>query len=255
MINRIFDPEPAIDLTLDEEESGFSAGPQRQPPAASKRSNRPQRQPPTTLLFTVLGGVCMVSAISSMLWLSHWNQMQQSLRQERNLLLMKQLRRLGPVNPEPVAGVTARLQPTNSAQQHVEQQLQGDQAVEAETLPPPRLAVLAPVEPRPAPLLRVPVSSKITAPAPPVATTPPAPLPASAPESSHGLDHLPQLVGVVAVSGRPGSAIFQLGQTSTSVNVGGVIGDSGWILRSAAADTATIERDGVMHQVSISNGY
>jgi hypothetical protein len=62
------------------------------------------------------------------------------------------------------------------------------------------------------------------------------------------------LVGVVAAAGRAGSAIFQVGEVTTSVGVGEAIGTSGWRLRSAASDTAEIERDGELRRVSISTG-
>jgi hypothetical protein len=61
-------------------------------------------------------------------------------------------------------------------------------------------------------------------------------------------------VGVVGAAGQPGSAIFQVGSSSTSVTVGEPIGSSGWRLRSADGDTAVIERGGEVRQVSIGNG-
>ncbi|MEA5411428.1 DUF4079 domain-containing protein, partial [Synechococcus sp. BA-120 BA3] len=63
------------------------------------------------------------------------------------------------------------------------------------------------------------------------------------------------LVGVVGSVGRPASAIFQMGGSSTSVSVGEAIGSSGWRLRSADGDTAMIERGGEVRRISISNGY
>ena len=65
----------------------------------------------------------------------------------------------------------------------------------------------------------------------------------------------PELVGVVSSVGRPASAIFQMGGSSSSVSVGETIGGSGWRLRSADGDTAQIERGGEVRRISISNGY
>jgi hypothetical protein len=62
-------------------------------------------------------------------------------------------------------------------------------------------------------------------------------------------------VGVVGSAGRPASAIFQMGGTSTSVSVGESIGGSGWRLRSAEGDAALIERGGEVRRIAISNGY
>jgi hypothetical protein len=63
-----------------------------------------------------------------------------------------------------------------------------------------------------------------------------------------------QLVGVVQVPGRPGSAIFQVGGSSTSAATGETIGSSGWRLRSASGDSAVIESNGVQRRLSISSG-
>jgi hypothetical protein len=96
----------------------------------------------------------------------------------------------------------------------------------------------------PTDVLKVPVSSQITSPAP----TP------TGSDSSKG-GNPPQLVGVVQVPGQGGSAIFQLGGSSTSAAVGESIGSSGWRLHSASGDTAVIEKGGEQRQISISSGF
>jgi murein DD-endopeptidase MepM/ murein hydrolase activator NlpD len=67
--------------------------------------------------------------------------------------------------------------------------------------------------------------------------------------------NVPHLVGVVQVPGQSGSAIFQLGGSSTSAAVGESIGSSGWRLRSASGDTAVIEKGGEQRRISISSGF
>ena len=96
----------------------------------------------------------------------------------------------------------------------------------------------------PADVLKVPVSSQITS---------PAPTPTGSDSSKGGSP--PQLVGVVQVPGQSGSAIFQLGGSSTSAAVGESIGSSGWRLHSASGDTAVIEKGGEQRQISISSGF
>jgi hypothetical protein len=255
MMNRVFDPEATIDL----DETSQAEPPPPLPLAPPVRRLRGRPAPPAaaparsdrhTLLLTAMGGVCMVSVASSVLYLTHSSRMQQALSQERSLLLVERLRSLGPANPAPLgAGVGSGLAAGPSVLP-----LAGDQ------LPPPpeepwieQLSQLPQPEGSRAPVLRVPVSPKLAAAAPPAtggdgghggrsaAAAPPAPV--------------PELVGVVGSAGRPASAIFQMGGSSTSVSVGEAIGGSGWRLRSADGDTAMIERGGEVLRISISNGY
>jgi hypothetical protein len=67
-------------------------------------------------------------------------------------------------------------------------------------------------------------------------------------------NHLPQLLGIVQRAGTPGAAIIQWDGTSASVNVGGAIGTSGWVLRSSTANSAIIERNGIQRRLSIDTG-
>ena len=97
-------------------------------------------------------------------------------------------------------------------------------------------------------VLQVPINSRITSPAP-AATG------ATTSSSGGGGGGAPQLVGVVQVPGQSGSAIFQLGSSSTSAAVGEGIGNSGWRLRSASGDSAVIEKGGEQRRVRISSGF
>ncbi len=258
-MNRIFDPEGTIDLPVEERppagDLALLPEKERQPlsvvPAATRR-----RQDQSVVLLAVLGGVCMVSAASSVLYLSHWNQTQQSLRQERNLLLVERLRNLGPANPPPVAPAAPVLGYPAPVSLQPPVALPAPQG--GDDLPPPpteawieELSSL-PTPERPAPpILSVPVSPRLAAAARPAAF--PARPPASAPDAASA--PLPVLVGVVAAAGRTSSAIFQVGSLSTSVSVGEAIGTSGWRLRSAGGDAAEIEKGDVVRRMSISNGF
>jgi hypothetical protein len=257
MMNRIFDPQETIDVGGDE-----AAAPEASRPDAAGRAGRrrlPTAKPAgpspaaagssphrtTVVLLATLGGVCMVSAASTMLYLRHWNQAQETLQQERNLLLVERLRTLGPATPAPLPAPQA---PPTAVAGVAAVPTVGDDG-----LPPPpdepwieeldRLPTAVP--PRP---LKVPVAANMAAP-PPAA----APAPAAAP-TPRGAGPAPLLVGVVGAQGQAGSAIFQMGGSSTSVSVGEAIGGTGWRLRSADGDTAVIERGGESRVVSIGNG-
>ncbi len=247
MMNRIFVADVTIDLPVQEELPML----ERALPPALERGRR-HDQP--VMLLVLLGGVCMVSAASSVLYLSHWNQEQQNLRQERNLLLVERLRNLGPAHPPPAAPAAPVLMDPAAVP------LQPPGAAAAgpagDELPPPpteawieELSSLPGPDRSAPPILSVPVSPRLAAAAPAAAPARPA-APAAPPPTS-----LPVLVGVVAAAGRPSSAIFQVGSGSTSVGVGEAIGTSGWKLRSAAGDKAEIEQGGVVRRVSISNGF
>lgn len=208
------------------------------------------------LLIAALVGVSIVSVAGSLLYFGYWNRLQQSLTQERNLLLVERLRNLGPANPAPVlapsaAPAAALPAPATSLSPSPAPTADG------EGLPPPppeepwieQLSTLPRPAPQPARVLTVPVSPPLAA-----ASTPAQPggSPAAAPVRSQG--PLPQLVGVVAGVGRIPSAIFLVGGNSLSVSAGEVIGSSGWRLRSAGGETALIERNGEVRQISIVSG-
>lgn len=97
-------------------------------------------------------------------------------------------------------------------------------------------------------VLRVPVSPKLAAAAPPAT-------PSAAPSASvAAAGPVPELLGVVAAPGKAGSAIFQTGGNSSNVGVGESIGSSGWRLRSAEGDAVLIERGGEVRRVSLGSG-
>ncbi len=259
MMNRVFDPEATIDLDVASQADSPPPLPLA-PPVRRLRGRpvspapAPSRHDRNTLLLTAMGGVCMVSVASSVLYLTHSSRMQQALSQERSLLLVERLRSLGPANPTPLgaAGVSSSLAGGPSVLP-----LASDQ------LPPPpeepwieQLSQLPQPEGSRAPVLRVPVSPKLAAAAPPAIGG------GSGGGNGYGERSaapaggpVPELVGVVGSAGRPASAIFQMGGSSTSVSVGEAIGSSGWRLRSADGDTAMIERGGEVRRISISNGY
>jgi hypothetical protein len=209
-----------------------------------------------TLLLVAASGLVTVTAGTTLLGLSLWQQSQQAIRQERNMLLVERLRAMGPAAAasQPATGAantssggaTATLPPADPNQ-----------------LPPPptepwmeELASLPASSAPPANVLRVPMNERVGSPAPPASGRPTGsgPRPGGAAPAPAPAAGLPQLVGVVQVPGRPGSAIFQMDGSSTSAAAGESIGSSGWRLQSASGDSAVIERNGVQQRISISSG-
>lgn len=191
------------------------------------------------LAMTLMTGTTLVG-------LALWQQGQQAIRQERNLLLVERLRALGPgqaTQDSAAAAPTATTAATANA---------GN----GEPPPPPseawmeELATLPASSAPPANVLRVPMNGQVSSPAPAATGGGGGSSVAAAPASAD----LPQLVGVVQVPGRPGSAIFQVGGSSTSAASGEAIGSSGWRLRSASGDSAVIESNGVQRRLSVSSG-
>ena len=62
---------------------------------------------------------------------------------------------------------------------------------------------------------------------------------------------VPELLGVVKVPGRSGSAIFSTGGNSLSTGVGEPIGSSGWILEQVQADQVVIRQGSDTLQLSL----
>ena len=207
------------------------------------------------LAIACSGGLaCLALGTSATLWLG-WNQASADLRQERTIRLIEGIRGLNSGDAaSSAAATTAKAdKPGHSA----------------DGLPPP-----PPNEPWIEELgqldgqgggsggggaapLQVPVNGTLRAPAP-VASAAPAAGPATAPPpvpSSGGGGGAPELVGVVQIPGKPGSAIFQVGGSSTNASSGESIGSSGWRLLSTSGDSAVIERAGVRRSVSISSGF
>jgi len=200
--------------------------------------------PQPLLLVAVFAGAGLITATSGVLALSQWNRFQESLQQERNLLLVERLRSFGPAaqpaQPTPPAPVLAP--PVQAAAPS------GGPVDDAGLPPPPPsepwiedLGAL-PQQPRPAQPLRVPVSPALAAAAPP-------PVRRRAPAGP-----VPLLVGVVAVPGKPGSAIFQMGGSTSTVAVGESIGGSGWRLIASQGDSVQIENQGEVRRISIGGG-
>ena len=99
--------------------------------------------------------------------------------------------------------------------------------------------------PAPMPPLRVEIPPVI----PPAATLDPAGEPPASPATSGTV--APELLGVVKVPGRSGSAIFTTGGNSLSTGVGEPIGSSGWILKQVQADRVVIRQGNDTLQLSL----
>lgn len=237
MLNRVFEPEKPIEVEVFDTPAAFSH-PGSIPvelhdlPPASKKHHQP------SLLLAGASVTVMVVAGMALAVLSLWNQSQQAIRQERNMLLIERLRTMGPGTTPVQANETAQTAAAGSAED-------GEL-----TTPPPsepwmeELATLPASSAPAADVLKVPVDSRISSPAP-----------AATGSASGGGGNAPQLVGVVQVPGQSGSAIFQLGSSSTSAAAGESIGSSGWRLRSASGDSAVIEKGNEQRRVSISSGF
>jgi hypothetical protein len=210
------------------------------------------------MLIGAFAAAGLVSATSGVLALSQWNRFQESLQQERSLLLVERLRNFGPAAQAPSTppapalappiGMTGQASaPQTALQPQAQTYSQGSGSADTDLPPPPpqeawieQLGEL-PRPQRSAPLLRVPVSPKLAAAAAPVRRSPP-PGP------------LPLLVGVVGAPGKVGSAIFQMGGSTSTVSVGEAIGNSGWRLRSTDGDSVQIEHDGDVRRIAIGSG-
>ncbi len=272
VLNRVFAPEAPIDVEICETAEP-PAAPAPAPPAGARSSRpkpaaAPRRKPTATaprtpgswtqlqgqpsLVLAAASVLVTVTAGTTLLGLSLWQQSQQAIRQERNMLLVERLRAMGPA----AAGAQTPAATATSSSNGSTATLP---AADPNQLPPPptepwmeELASLPAGSAPPANVLRVPMNGRVGSPAPPAsgrsATD-------ARPEARPGpTGDLPQLVGVVQVPGRPGSAIFQVEGSSTSAAAGESIGSSGWRLQSASGDSAVIERNGVQQRISISSG-
>ena len=261
VLNRVFEAETAIEVEVlerpPEEPAQPAAAAAIAAPAAETPEpvRRPHRRRATwpdwmgeqpSLMLAGIGVTALIAAGGSLLLVGLWSQSQQALRQERNLLLLERLRNLGPAAAEPAPSASAASADAQAG------------SATSDGLPPPppnepwmqELATLPSSGAPTAEPLRVPVSERITSP-PPVASS------SGSRTGSGGATGgaAPQLVGVVQVPGRNGSAIFQVGGSSTSAGVGESIGGSGWRLVSASGDSAVIERGGEQRRLSISSGF
>ena len=245
VLNRVFEPEKPIEVE-------FCDSPRQAPlqavePTLVINPLPSHRAKPGLLLAITTGAVVATGAALVVLGL--WNQSQQAIQQERNMLLIERLRNMGPSSSDATSQTTA------------DATAEGDQssataagAAQGGDLPPPppgepwveELAALPATGAPLAGVLRVPVNGRITSPAPEASGNS---------KSGATGSSAPQLVGVVQVAGQSGSAIFQIGGSSTSAAVGESIGASGWRLRSAGGDSAVIEKGGEQLRVSISSGF
>jgi hypothetical protein len=277
VLNRVFSPEAPIDVEVCDTPMGAGStvfAPRAQPadagrsPAAPRATarrvpssrgqgraasawNRSLQQQPA-LVMAAVGLTVTTLAGSALIGLSLWGQSLQAMRQERTMLLVERLRAMGPATmPAPTAAAADEL-----ALQPVEEPL-----ATADDLPPPplepwmeELATLPASSAPAANVLKVPMSARVSRPAPPAASaTGSGPSKVSVAPAADDAS-LPQLVGVVQVPGQNGSAIFQVGGSSTSAAIGESIGNSGWRLAGASGDTAVIERNGQQRRISISGG-
>jgi len=268
-MNRVFSPEPSIEVEVVDTGSLTTASapmgtasdrtPQAaaakvsraQPPSARPVASQQQRATPLAT-FAVMTALMAASAVAG---LGLWSQHQQALQQERNMLLIERLRNLGSTAEGTAAtGVAPGSDATTDST--------------SSDLPPPppnepwmeELASLPSSSAPAARVLKVPMSNRVQTAAPAAQASSPS-RPASdksdgsGNDSDSGAGALPNLVGVIQIPGRGGSAIFQLNGNSTSAAVGESIGSSGWRLQSASGDSAVIERGGEQRRLSITSGF
>jgi hypothetical protein len=204
------------------------------------------------LLLAAAGSILLLTGATSFALWRGWTQANLDLRQERTLRLLEGIRGLA----SPAATTTTPTTTSNA---------KSDSNAAAADLPPPpppgepwieELSQLpAGASPGGAPPLRVPVSGTLNAPPPPASASAAASSSSSNGSGATAGGNLPELLGVVQIPGKPGSAIFQVGGSSTNALVGEGIGSSGWRLQSASGDSAVIERAGVTRRISISSGF
>ncbi|MDM7937766.1 MAG: hypothetical protein QUV06_09945 [Cyanobium sp. CZS 48M] len=206
--------------------------------ATASTAARNQSQRPLLMLMALLS---VLGAGSTVLVWRGWTQASIALQQERTLQLLERLRSVGPLGgAEPGATAAATALPPGQAV---------DGSANGLPPPPPEEAWVQELEPlesssraSAAPPLRVPVSGYEPS--------------GDGGRPSTGVEKgSPELVGVVQVPGQNGSAIFQMGGSSTSASVGEAIGSTGWRLHSANGNSVVIERNGQQQRVSISGGF
>lgn len=282
--------EPMIEVEVREEpspaaESSRRGGPWRAAsfwtggPARSAGSPRPGPWPGSRRLaawnqathpqhkLLALGSLAVLTGAASVVCWHGWNQASLDLRQERTLWLLERLKGLDVADSSGAQASKANPPGSLDAKTSSDSAALKDNAAgsASSSVPPPppdepwiqQLAqlpgALLPGTRQPE-VLRVPVSGPLNRPAPPASGSASSASPAGRPAPATQAN-APELVGVVQVAGRPGSAIFQLGSNSTNALVGELIGSSGWRLVATAADSAVIERGGVQRRIAISNGF
>ena len=260
VLNRVFEPEKPIEVE-------FCDSPRQAPLQAVEPTlvinPLPSHRAKPGLLLAITTGAVVLATGAALVLLGLWNQSQQAIQQERNMLLIERLRNMGPSS----SAATSQAKADATAE--------GDQssataagAAQGGDLPPPppgepwveELAALPATGAPLAGVLRVPVNGRVTSPAPEASVNSHSNSNSNSNSNSGNRSgatgsSAPQLVGVVQVAGQSGSAIFQIGGSSTSAAVGESIGASGWRLRSAGGDSAVIEKGGEQLRVSISSGF
>ena len=250
VLNRVFEPEKPIEVE-------FCDSPRQAPLQAVEPTlvinPLPSHRAKPGLLLAITTGAVVVATGAALVVLGLWNQSQQAIQQERNMLLIERLRNMGPSSSAATAQAAAEATADATAEGNQSSATAAGAAQGGDLQPPPpgeawveELAALPATGAPLAGVLRVPVNGRITSPAPEASGNS---------KSGATGSSAPQLVGVVQVAGQSGSAIFQIGGSSTSAAVGESIGASGWRLRSAGGDSAVIEKGGEQLRVSISSGF
>ena len=250
VLNRVFEAEKPIEVE-------FCDGPRQAPLQAVEPTlvinPLPSHRAKPGLLLAITTGAVVVATGAALVVLGLWNQSQQAIQQERNMLLIERLRNMGPSSSAATSQATAQATADATAEDDQSSATAAGAAQGGDLPPPPpgepwveELAALPATGAPLAGVLRVPVNGRITSPAPEASGNS---------KSGATGSSAPQLVGVVQVAGQSGSAIFQIGGSSTSAAVGESIGASGWRLRSAGGDSAVIEKGGEQLRVSISSGF
>ena len=250
VLNRVFEAEKPIEVE-------FCDGPRQAPLQAVEPTlvinQLPSQRAKPGLLLAITTGAVVLATGAALVVLGLWNQSQQAIQQERNMLLIERLRNMGPSSSAATSQATAQATADATAEDDQSSATAAGAAQGGDLPPPPpgepwveELAALPATGAPLAGVLRVPVNGRITSPAPEASGNS---------KSGATGSSAPQLVGVVQVAGQSGSAIFQIGGSSTSAAVGESIGASGWRLRSAGGDSAVIEKGGEQLRVSISSGF
>jgi hypothetical protein len=188
--------------------------PPAQPLADQPQPQSPQRQGTTTILLIGLTALSIAFGLGAMLLWRHWLQAQQDLNQERQLQVLEKLRQIEPSISAPATATP----PVADANWF-------------DNLPPAPEPITVPV-----PVER------------PAAQAPPPALAAKVQPQPE----LPELLGIVQVPGKGGTAIFGTPTGSVTAGIGEPIGSSGWELQSLDMEQTLIRRDGLVRSLSIS---
>jgi len=175
-----------------------------------------------------LAGLATTGLISS-LWLAHhWQASQAQLDRERNLLLIERISKLPNASQTTAQGAGYSLE--------ISKQSPSGELAELPP-PPPDPAWLKGLEAVTIPIGKERFSSN------------------SSQIQQDADETVPVLVGVVHGPRGNSSAIFQMGQTSTSATPGENIGSSNWRVATVSANGAVIERKGKQRRLNIGGAF